>query len=50
MRSGPGTEFEVVAELASGTALNKLEELGTWYKVEASGLVGYVNTSCIEFI
>ncbi|HOF95167.1 MAG TPA: SH3 domain-containing protein [Clostridia bacterium] len=50
MRSGPGKEFEVVAELPSGTALNQLEELGAWYKVEASGLVGYVNTSCIEFI
>ncbi len=50
MRSGPGIEHPVIAELPAGTVLEALETSGTWHKVLANGLVGYVSASCIDYI
>lgn len=47
MRSGPGSSYSVVAELAAGTSVNVLSVSGTWYLCEANGTQGYLHPSCL---
>ena len=47
VRSGPGTEYEVLASLTNGTSVNVLEDAGNgWYKITFQGrnetVTGYV--------
>ncbi len=48
-RSGPGSSFPVIAELAAGTPLKLLSTEGNWYKAEANGQTGYLSTICVTF-
>ncbi len=43
IRSGPSTRRRVIDQVKRGTVLEKLSELGSWYKVELSnGKVGWI--------
>lgn len=43
LRNGPGSIYEILAELAKGTSFIILEEDGGWYNIELEGLNGYVS-------
>lgn len=47
LRMGPGQQFAVRRLLRTGTAVNLLEQWGTWYKVDVNGQQGFVSA---EFI
>ncbi|MEL7603897.1 MAG: SH3 domain-containing protein [Bacillota bacterium] len=46
-RSGPGTGFPVIAELAAGTPLELIEVSDGWYKAIANGQTGYLSSVCV---
>ncbi|MDR1619207.1 MAG: SH3 domain-containing protein [Clostridiales bacterium] len=48
-RSGPGTSFPVIAELAAGTPVTLQEVSGNWYKAVVNGLEGYIHSGCVRF-
>jgi uncharacterized protein YgiM (DUF1202 family) len=43
MRTGPGTDYDVVTKLYSGASLTLIEECGDWYKVKYQSYEGYVS-------
>ncbi len=43
VRNGPGSIYEILAELAKGTSFIILEEDGGWYNIEVESLNGYVS-------
>ena len=46
VRRGPGTNYDVVAQLAAGTLLFEVGGLESWYRVETvDGLAGWVHES-----
>ncbi len=47
LRSGPGTDYEVVASVSSGTELARSAITGNWSEVTYEGQVCYVNNSLI---
>ncbi|MCC8356431.1 MAG: SH3 domain-containing protein [Oscillospiraceae bacterium] len=47
LRSGPGTDYEVIASVASGTELARSAITGNWSEVTYEGQVCYVNNSLI---
>lgn len=47
LRSGPGTDYEVVASVSSGTELARSAIIGNWSEVTYEGQVCYVNNSLI---
>ncbi len=52
VRTGPGTEYELITTLTEGKALKVLETSGDWYKVELSGIKtsatsGYVHSDYV---
>lgn len=45
VRSGPGTNYEVVSSLAKGDKVTKLGQEGDWYRIQTSdGKTGYIST------
>ena len=49
LRSGPGTEYRVIASLCNGKPLKYLYRTGNWYKVRTfNGLCGYVYKSYVR--
>lgn len=49
MRSGPGTEYEVIAELQAGTPVRLMEIVGSWYVIMVDGMEGYVSKVCVAY-
>lgn len=49
VRSGPGTQYDVIMELESGTSVQLLEIVGSWYVVQVNGVEAYVNKACVSF-
>ena len=47
VRSGPGFDYEVIAELDGGTNVTVFEEVRGWYHVYYDGIEGYVGHSWI---
>ncbi len=47
LRAGPGTEYQQLALLPAGTAMQIVGENGEWYQVIALGQTGYVNRNYI---
>jgi hypothetical protein len=43
VRNGPGSIYEILAELAKGTSFIILEEDGGWFNIEVESLNGYVS-------
>lgn len=43
LRTGPGLDFDVIAEIPFKTGLSALERAGDWFKVEYESLMGWVN-------
>lgn len=44
VRSGPSTEYKIVAKLKNGTTVKVKDSSGSWYKIEyASGKTGYAS-------
>ena len=48
VRKGPGSLFEIIAELAKGTTINILEEEEGWLKIEHEEIKGYVSGKVIK--
>jgi len=48
LRSGPGTSFSVLKELAHGTRVSVLSTSGNWSNVEVGGLKGWVSNSYLK--
>ncbi len=48
VRSGPGSFYEVEAELAKGTNFEILEEEKGWYRIEVVSLEGYISSKVTE--
>jgi uncharacterized protein YraI len=48
VRTGPGSLFEIVAELAKGTSIDILEEEEGWLKIEHEDVAGYVSGKVIK--
>lgn len=46
-RSGPGSEYGVIAELEPGTPVKIISVAGNWYFCEVNGLQGYLHPSCV---
>lgn len=45
VRSGPGTNYEVVSSLAKGDKVTKLGQEGDWYRIQTGdGKTGYIST------
>ncbi|MDL2234857.1 SH3 domain-containing protein [Christensenellaceae bacterium OttesenSCG-928-L17] len=49
MRSGPGTEYEVVAELKGDTDVRLTGVTGNWYSAVVNGKQGYLHKVCISY-
>ena len=52
VRSGPGIGHGVVATLQpdEGCIVQTGQRLGTWVRIEAQGMTGWVNRSYLEYI
>lgn len=51
VRSGPGTGYDVVFELAGGTPVKLLEmsgKTGNWYLMEYNGMQAYISATCVD--
>lgn len=48
-RSGPGSSYAIIAELAAGTPVTLLEVQGNWYLTEVNGVQGYISAVCVAF-
>lgn len=49
LRSGPGTNYDIVGQVAKGDTLTYLGSEGSWYKVQTpQGKVGYISASYAE--
>lgn len=46
-RSGPGSEYGVIAELEPGTPVKIISVAGNRYFCEVNGLQGYLHPSCV---
>lgn len=42
VRSGPGTEYSIVASVSKGDKVTKLGTEGDWYKVQVGNVTGYI--------
>lgn len=43
VRSGAGSSYKILGQLASGTSVTVLSTTGSWYQVSGGGLTGYVS-------
>lgn len=48
VRSGPGTQYGIVGKLKNGDTVTILETSGSWYKISAGSLTGYVSAAYIH--
>jgi len=48
VRTGPGSLFEIVAELAKGTSIDILEEEEGWLKMQHEDITGYVSGKVLK--
>jgi len=48
VRSGPGTQYEVVGNILQDSSVDILEVSGEWYKIRFAKLEGWVHKSLIE--
>jgi uncharacterized protein YraI len=47
-RTGPGTDYEVIAKLAGCTRMHVYESYGSWYKVQWNGYWGWVSARYVS--
>ncbi len=50
LRQGPGTQYPVLATLATGTLLTILEVVGEWFHVQVQEREGYVHRDYVEML
>lgn len=48
VRSGAGTNYNVVGSLRKGTAVDIIERLNGWYKISVNGTTGYVSSEYVN--
>ena len=48
VRSGPGTNYEIVTSLIRGNSVKAVAETSQWYKVEVNGQTGYISKSLVS--
>lgn len=48
VRSGPSTQYGIVGKLKNGDTVTILETSGSWYKISAGSLTGYVSAAYIH--
>ncbi len=48
VRSGPGTDYEVIGQVHQNTKITIIDELGDWYKVKASNVEGWVTKEFVQ--
>lgn len=48
LRSGAGTSYSIVRQLAKGTSVSILESAGGWYKVSAGSSTGYLSADYVK--
>ncbi len=48
LRMGPGQQYAIRRLLRKGTAVNLLEQWGSWYKVDVSGQQGFVSADFVD--
>ena len=48
LRKGPGTSYETISSLKSGTAVGVASSSGGWSHVKADGIIGYVSTAYLS--
>ena len=48
VRSGPGTEYEVIADVGQGGELYVTGETSSWYRVNYGGQIGFVGKNLVE--
>ena len=49
MRSGPGTEYNIIAAIPYGTAVQVNSSAGSWYAISYGGKSGYASSSYLSF-
>ena len=49
-RSGPSTNYKVIATLAKGTKVEILGKTGGWYKIKHSGSTGYMSADYVKVV
>lgn len=51
LRQGPGTSYNIIGELSSGTNVQIISQCNSnWYKVQYNGTTGYVYAPCISIV
>ena len=51
LRQGPGTSYNIIGELSSGTKVQIISQSNSdWYKIEYNGTTGYVYAPCITIV
>ncbi|HEY8342866.1 MAG TPA: SH3 domain-containing protein [Calditerricola sp.] len=48
VRSGPGTQYAVIRSIPKGTRVTVLEQLGSWWRVQAGNLIGWVASAYLR--
>jgi uncharacterized protein YgiM (DUF1202 family) len=48
LRKGPGTEYDIVTTLASGTSVTVMSKSGNWSYVKVGSTYGYIHSSYIK--
>ena len=48
MRSGPGTNYEIITSLLRENSVKAVAETSDWYKVEVNGKTGYISKSLLS--
>ncbi len=48
VRSGPGTNYEIVTSLLRGNSVVATAETSEWYKVQVNGQTGYISKSLVS--
>jgi len=48
VRKGPSTNFDVVGTLAKGTRVTIIDTSGSWYRIKAGNIEGYVSSSLLS--
>ena len=50
LRSGPGTDYEVLLTIPYNTEVTVTGSQGSWYKVSVNGISGYASASYLRFV
>lgn len=48
VRTGPGTNYGIASQFGNGTAVNVYSTTGSWAKVSANGVTGFVHTDYLS--